>query len=474
MDAMPLLQATGSADARASKSIRAHAFDVPDGTEGLALAFDFTPKRCTSRGDNERAVEAAIERHAAGRPSVAERLRSRLLSRKVPNLLNVVLVDPHGRWRGRWDRVSAEALVLGNHAAADGFLPGPIPAGRWIAAVEIHSVLGDPVAYEISVEAARAPSVRPDVQPATPPSTPLIRERWGPARDRWRVGELHSHSLHSDGAHSVADLLFRARGLGLDFLALTDHNATSGLFDVRDPPVTLIRGSELTTFAGHHPIYGIDEPLPWHEDGRVIDFRSMFDGIRRAGAIVSAAHPFRIGDPICTGCRMDPMVDPAAIDMFEVWYKRWDDPEYDSEAGLSTWERFWRDGHSVTGVAARDWHGPAQETPFPGDDPFTAVRSDSSETPAILDALRRGLTVMTGGPLIELAIEAGGRLSVETFAAEPGSELRIVRSGAIVERISVDADARIVRSIGDGFYRADLWRDGLPRALTNHVREPSP
>ena len=85
------------------------------------------------------------------------------------------------------------------------------------------------------------------------------------------MGELHSHSIHSDGAHAVEELLGRADALGIDFLALTDHNTTSGLSEVIDPPVTVVKGCEITTFHGHHPVYGIDDPPAWHEAGQHIE-----------------------------------------------------------------------------------------------------------------------------------------------------------------------------------------------------------
>lgn len=41
--------------------------------------------------------------------------------------------------------------------------------------------------------------------------------------------DFHCHSNHSDGALSPADLVARASGCGVDYLALTDHDTISGL-----------------------------------------------------------------------------------------------------------------------------------------------------------------------------------------------------------------------------------------------------
>lgn len=45
--------------------------------------------------------------------------------------------------------------------------------------------------------------------------------------------DLHSHSTASDGEFSPADLVARAHKLGVDVLALTDHDVTAGLAEAR-------------------------------------------------------------------------------------------------------------------------------------------------------------------------------------------------------------------------------------------------
>jgi hypothetical protein len=40
----------------------------------------------------------------------------------------------------------------------------------------------------------------------------------------WYKGDLHSHSLYSDGDSPVADVVASVEAKGLDFFALTDHD----------------------------------------------------------------------------------------------------------------------------------------------------------------------------------------------------------------------------------------------------------
>ena len=62
--------------------------------------------------------------------------------------------------------------------------------------------------------------------------------------------DLHTHSTHSDGFHTPAELLKLAETIGLEALALTDHDAVSGLEELhaaaKKSKTEVINGAELT------------------------------------------------------------------------------------------------------------------------------------------------------------------------------------------------------------------------------------
>ena len=57
----------------------------------------------------------------------------------------------------------------------------------------------------------------------------------------WLAGDLHSHTVHSDGALTVPELAALAVSRGLDFVAVTDHNTVSHHRELPPPP--LLTGS---------------------------------------------------------------------------------------------------------------------------------------------------------------------------------------------------------------------------------------
>jgi predicted metal-dependent phosphoesterase TrpH len=69
--------------------------------------------------------------------------------------------------------------------------------------------------------------------------------------------DLHTHSDASDGTDSPAELVLAAAAVGLDVVAITDHDTTGGWTEAaaaRPPSIVLIRGSEFSTqvSAGGH------------------------------------------------------------------------------------------------------------------------------------------------------------------------------------------------------------------------------
>jgi 3',5'-nucleoside bisphosphate phosphatase len=79
--------------------------------------------------------------------------------------------------------------------------------------------------------------------------------------------DLHTHSSVSDGTDSPAELVARAAGLGLDVVALTDHDTYAGLDEAAAEGerrgVRVVRGQELSCRLRGHSVhllaYGCDE-----------------------------------------------------------------------------------------------------------------------------------------------------------------------------------------------------------------------
>ena len=114
--------------------------------------------------------------------------------------------------------------------------------------------------------------------------------------------DLQTHSDLGDGLSSIEEILDSAERLGLDVIALTDHDDIRGAFALRElaaqrsSPVAIVPGVEVTTRSGHLLALWIEEEIPM--------FCALADAlarIHRAGGLAIVPHPlsyltFSIGE----------------------------------------------------------------------------------------------------------------------------------------------------------------------------------
>jgi hypothetical protein len=138
--------------------------------------------------------------------------------------IDIGLMDPV-RFRG-WSGGARTFFTISAEDATPGYLPGPLPGGQWKLLLGIPNIREGVVSeYEARIYIETKTGI-------TEFSDKPIRPEAG-----WYRGDLHMHSGNSDGkclsqlGKEVSCPVYRivetATGKGLDFIALTEHNATS-------------------------------------------------------------------------------------------------------------------------------------------------------------------------------------------------------------------------------------------------------
>src|SRR4029453_11481373 len=100
-------------------------------------------------------------------------------------------------------------------------LAGPIQPGTWHVLLGPYKVSPRGCEYRVDISFGLHPgepqphSLEAHAQP------PTLRP---PAEPNWLRGDLHCHTLYSDGDSWPSDMLAEAVTRGLDFLGVTDHN----------------------------------------------------------------------------------------------------------------------------------------------------------------------------------------------------------------------------------------------------------
>jgi hypothetical protein len=312
-----------------------------------------------------------------------------------------------GGFRG-WSGGARREFVITPDAATPGYLAGELEPGSWQVIMGLHRLPAIGAEYCVTAEVSSTPGeLTPDPTPETlPPLADRPASRTLPASEgrRWLAGDLHTHTVHSDGGMTVPELARFAAGRGLDFLAITDHNTISHHAELPAAGaahgIALLPGQEVTTETGHANALG---KIGW------VDFRerpdAWLEAAERDGGLLSVNHP--IGGNVSWAAPMK-----RRPPLIEVWHWSWLDTRWTTPLG---WWLAW-DAEAIP-VGGSDWHKPGSDA-LPGT-PTTWVAAEAAEPDAILAAIGAGRTAISAtrdGPVLlrigdELvAVEADGMI----------------------------------------------------------------
>jgi predicted metal-dependent phosphoesterase TrpH len=441
----------GSLSGKDHQTYRLVPFQVPAGTKRITVAFDYT-------------------------------------GRDHKTVIDIGLYDPE-RCRG-WSGGNKSEFTLSEYDATSSYLPGPLPPGEWRLLLGIPNIRSN----ETSEYTAKI-----YLSGSTQTKAVVLKSVAG-----WYQGDLHTHTGHSDGTcRSLAGkpvpcpefkVLEAAAGAKLDFVAVSDHNATSHYDDLLQwqpyfDTLLLVRGRELTTFFGHANMYGSSDYVDFRvQSGRTED--TMITDAHAAGALVSINHP---GDPsgeVCMGCGWTAKgTDFSKIDAIEVI----NGPDAESPiSGIPFWQERLNAGFRITAIGGSDDHasGTRLGKSMVGT-PATVIYATQLSEPALLEGIRAGHVFIkvdgTTGPNVtftatveEKTANIGDRItarkgqSVELRAESDAAEdaqIELLRDGKVIE--TADAGELSFRDTCDGgrhWYRLNV-RDGAGKllALTNPV-----
>jgi hypothetical protein len=393
-------------------------FEVPVGVRALRVAYDYS------------------ERIASD-----PRLRD-------GNTLDIGLFDARGiaasspGFRG-WSGSHKLEFTVGETWSTPPYISGPVLAGRWHVLLGPYKVSERGCQYDLSITFLDDPGPPPDVEPVEVAAT---RPRVRVEHDGWLRGDLHCHTVYSDGDSWPAEMLAHAVERGLDFLGVTDHNQTAhhpayARLRGADLPI-ILPGTEVTTYGGHWNAWGTDTWWDFREPTQPATTRAM-QAAAASGALVSVNHPKPFG----------PAWDyPGArgFHAVEVWNGGWNEG---NDASLAWWDALLRADRRVVAVGGSDTHRLKQPEPDRLGRPTTwAEVGEDRSVAAVLSALREGRACVSSdvdGPRVFLSREC----------------VRVVNAGratlTLVSRRGVESAQTVT---------TDDWTTALPTSHDTYVR----
>jgi hypothetical protein len=381
-------------------------FEVPPGVARLTVSFQYTGK----------------EQHTT---------------------LDLGIEDPQ-RLRG-WSGGNKSTFTIGTSDATPSYLPGVIVPGTWKLLIGVPNIRRESTAtYRANIYFQRALANK---DPEEFSSVPL-RETAG-----WYRGDLHMHTAHSDGQCNsqsgkrvpcpVFLTLDVAVRRGLDFIAVTDHNATSQYDDLRElqpyfDQLLLIPGREITTFVGHANLFGPTDFLDFRVgSSSVPDMNSLLRRAHELNALVSINHPGAPTGEICMGCGWtSKSTDMSLVNAIEAVNGGSEKGPY---SGIPFWEQQLNRGNRVTAIGGSDNHNaqlPLQKPSSVGS-PTTVIYAPELSVKGILAGIRSGRVFVdltaSKDRLLDFSVETSGR------KAEMGATLQAAPGETVALAAHVDA-----------------------------------
>ncbi len=335
-----------------------------------------------------------------------------------------------------WSGAARRSFVITTDSATPGYLAGELEPGTWQLMIGLHRLPARGTDYRAAIEISTTPGeLHPAEAPEQlPPLTDRPPPRLLPATPgrRWLAGDLHTHTVHSDGVMTVPELARFAAGRGLDFIAVTDHNTVSHHAELATTAavhgITLLPGQEVTTAGGHAGALG---DVGW------IDFREPPDdwlqSCEQAGGLMSVNHPYGGQVSWMTPIKRRPP-------LLEVWHWSWLDTRWTTP--LAWWQAW---DPTAIPVGGSDWHRPGSDAP-PGT-PTTWVEAEEADPAAVLAALAAGRTAISAGRDGPVLLRVGDELVASqadgAILAGPDGPLARVR-GSLAKFPAADGCHRLV------------------------------
>jgi hypothetical protein len=310
------------------------------------------------------------------------------------NVIDIGIFGPDG-FRG-WSGGARKSFRVATDTATPGYLAGPITPGTWQVVLGPFVIVPPGVSWKVTVTLEHGEPEGPAFV-----ATPAPRQVAGTGAG-WYRGDLHTHTVHSDGSHTQASLVALAKSAGLDFIGSSEHNTSSaGLTWGAHTPADflVIVGEEVTTRVGHWQAMGLPAGawIDWRYRNQA-DMAQHAEQVRSLGGLVIANHPWAPTPGSLWGFGLG----FPTVDAIEIWNGPW---TLDDQVGVKAWHAMLLTGRFKPVVGNSDTHHPGQAV----GEAQTVVYADTLSTSAVMDGIRRGRCWLAESSAVDLSFTASLR-----------------------------------------------------------------
>lgn len=401
------------------------------------------------------------------------------------NTLDVGLFDEQGTESGSpgfrgWSGSEKTRLVIGADWATPPYRAGRPRGGTWNLLLGPYKIGPNGLRWETRIWLdpgipVPEPAPMPDIASVHRPRIPAAAE------PGWYRGDLHMHTIYSDGSGTPAEVAVAAVEAGLDFFGITDHNRAQspvGLVPQGDGWPVLVPGVEVTTYAGHFNVWGTSRWYDFREP-TAEGLQAAVDAALADGGTVSMNHPKPLGPeweyPEVTG-----------FHTIEAWNGWW--AVFNAQS-LACWQRQLDRDDALPMIGGSDMHKHrsygAPERPLEPARigfPTTWAQVDGDLTvEAILAAVRAGRTFLSESPAGPQLFNHSDAETIRLHIAHAaGMALLLVGPRGVVAAAPIDSDDETIEIAisdvspglgGAGWVRPEIHAvGGAVKALGQAIR----
>ncbi len=281
--------------------------------------------------------------------------------------------------------------------------------------------------------------------------TSNLHNPYGNGPGAWLRGNLHAHTVMSDGIRTPQELVDAYAARGYDFLMISDHDVLVDVDGLDPRGMVLIPGCEVTARGPH--VLHVDAP---ERVRPAKDRRRVINAINKTGGFAVINHPnWETSYNHCPQRYLESWSGYVGIEIYNAVVLR----QAGHPQATDRWDRLLSQGRRVWGFANDDAHFPEDEGRA-----WNVVWTESRDRASIVDALREGrFYASTGVTLRSVSVE-GTRICVETEDAELiVAHADFGRREASVEARTLEID---VAGCAARYLRFECWGRGDRMAWT--------
>ena len=382
-------------------------FNIPEGTKRIEVAYRYSP------GDQ-------------GDPNIID------IGAFGPGPTGLFNMEHFRGWSGSF----RNRFYISQDDSTPGYLRGRVESGIWKVILGLYKI--SKTGCDCEVEISPLPEF--EERQTAGSGHECFSGVASPREIGWSRGDLHVHSVHSDGNNSILELANEARRRGLNYVAITDHNTIAQRCEINEMAahdLLMFSGQEITTYHGHANVWGNRNCLEFRCQSES-DVSLLLGRVHQEGLVFSINHPNDIG----------PNWEFKALrgfDCLEVWCGLWPRLNFQS---LEWWDMLLNEGNRVVGVGGSDLHEIEDSSSTDGygvGSPTTWIHADVLTSDLLTSSIARGNVFISRDP-------EGPMLNLEAWS--PSNDKHAVMGRELVSRKHEPIFLRLnVRSAEGGFAR---------------------